>query len=93
MTRLSKKGIIVLAFIGISITFVVLFPANISPGIIDVPILDEEVEITTKLNKSDIISVEEDVSLNEKTDLDFYIDDQGIKHFILDVTEALVPDG
>jgi len=92
MTRFSKKGIIVLAFIGISITLVVLFPANISPGIIDVPTLDEEVEITTKLNKSDIIRVEEESSLNENIALDFYIDDKGIKHFVLDVREDLIPD-
>ncbi len=92
MTRISKKGIIVLALIGISITLVAVFPTNISPSIIDVPTLDEEIEITTNLNKSDNISTEEEASLYKKTELDFYIDDKGIKHFILNGTEELVPD-
>ncbi len=92
MSRISKKGVIVLALIGISITLIVVFPTNISPSIIDVPTLDEEIEITTILNKSDNISTEEEISLDKKTELDFYIDDKGIKHFVLDVTEDLTPD-
>jgi len=92
MTRISKKGIIVLALIGISITLVAVFPTNPSPSIIDVPTIDEEIEITTNLNKSDNISIEEKSSLDKKTELDFYIDDKGIKHFILDVREDLTPD-
>ena len=92
MTRISKKGIIVLTLIGISITLVAVFPTNIPPSIMDVPTLDEEIEITTILNKSDNISTEEESSLDKKTELDFYIDDKGIKHFILDVTEELLPD-
>jgi len=92
MTRISKKGIIVLTLIGISIILVAVFPMNISPSIIDVPTLDEEIEIITNLNKSDNISTEEEVLLHKKTELDFYIDDKGIKHFILDVSEDLTPD-
>ncbi len=92
MTRISKKGIIVLTLIGISITLVAVFPTNPSPSIIDVPTIDEEIEITTNLNKSDNISIEEESSLDKKTELDFYIDDKGIKHFILNVREELVPD-
>lgn len=92
MSKLSKKGVIVLALIGISISLVVLFPSDISPSITDVPTLDEEIEITTKLNKSDIIRVEEVSSLNENIELDFYIDDKGIKHYVLDVTEQLKPE-
>jgi len=92
MIRISKKGILVLALIGISITLVAVFPTTISPSIMDVPTLDEEIEITTILNKSDNISPEEEVSLYEKTELDSYIDDKGIKHFVLDVTEELLPD-
>ncbi len=93
MTRISKKGIIVLSLIVISVTLVALFPANISPSITDVPTLDEEIEITTKLNKSDDISIEEKVSLDEKTELEFYIDDKGTKHYVLDITDNIVPDG
>ena len=92
MIRISKKGILVLALIGISITLVAVFPTNTSPSIMDVPTLDEEIEITTILNKSDNISTEEEASLYKKTELDFYIDDKGIKHFVLDVTEELAPD-
>ncbi len=92
ITRISKKGIIVLTLIGISITLVAVFPTNISPSIIDVPTLDEGIEITTNLNKSDNISPEEEASLYKKTELDFYIDDKGIKHFVLDVREDLTPD-
>ncbi len=92
MTRISKKGIIVLTLIGISITLVAVFPTNISPSIMDVPTLDEEIEITIILNKSDNISTEEESTLDKKTELDFYIDDKGIKHFILNVREELVPD-
>ncbi len=92
ITRISKKGIIVLALIGISITLVAVFPTNTSPSIMDVPAIDEEIEITTILNKSDNISIEEKSSLDKKTELDFYIDDKGIKHFILDVREDLTPD-
>ncbi len=92
MIRISKKGILVLALIGISITLVAVFPTNTSPSIMDVPTLDEEIEITTNLNKSDNISTEEEVSLYKKTELDFYIDDKGIKHFVLDVREDLTPD-
>jgi hypothetical protein len=93
MARISKKGIIVLSLIVISVTLVALFPANISPSITDVPTLDEEIEITTKLNKSDDISIEEEVSLDEKTKLEFYIDDKGTKHYVLDIRDNLVPDG
>ena len=93
MTRISKKGIIVLSLIVISVTLVALFPANISPSITDVPTLDEEIEITTKLNKSDDISIEEEVSLDEKTKLEFYIDDKGTKHYVLDITDNIVADG
>ena len=93
MARISKKGIIVLSLIVISVTLVALFPANISPSITDVPTLDEEIEITTKLNKSDDISIEEKVSLDEKTELEFYIDDKGTKHYVLDIMDNLVPDG
>ena len=93
MVRISKKGIIVLSLIGISIALVALFPANISPSIIDVPTLSEETEITSKLNKSDDISIEEEVSIDEKTELGFYIDDKGIKHYVLDVVDEAVADG
>ena len=93
MSRISKKGIIVLSLIVISIALVALFPANISPSITDVPTLDEEIEITTKLNKSDDISIEEKASLDEKTELEFYIDDKGTKHYVLDITDNIVPDG
>ena len=93
MTRISKKGIIVLSLIVISVTLVALFPANISPSITDVPTLDEEIEITTKLNKSDDISIEEEASLDKKTELEFYIDDKGTKHYVLDITDNVVPDG
>ncbi len=92
ITRISKKGIIVLTLIGISITLVAVFPTNTSPSIMDVPTLDEEIEITTILNKSDNISTEEEASLDKKTELNFYIDDKGIKHFVLNVTEELLPD-
>ncbi len=92
VARISKKGVIVLALIGISITLIAVFPTNISPSIIDVPTLDEEIEITTILNKSDNISPEEELSLDKKTELDFYIDDKGIKHFVLDIREDLTPD-
>ncbi len=93
MARISKKGIIVLSLIVISVTLVALFPANISPSITDVPTLDEEIEITTKLNKSDDISIEEEASLDKKTELEFYIDDKGTKHYVLDITDNVVPDG
>ena len=93
MARISKKGIIVLSLVVISVTLVTLFPANISPSITDVPTLDEEIEITTKLNKSDDISIEEEASLDEKTKLEFYIDDKGTKHYVLDITDNIVPDG
>jgi len=90
--RISKKGIIVLTLIGISITLVAVFPTNISPSITDVPTLDEEIEITIILSKSDNISTEEEASFYKKTEPDFYIDDKGIKHFVLDVREDLTPD-
>lgn len=93
MAKLSKKAIIILSFIGISIALVALIPTNIPPGIIDEPMLDEEIEITTILNKSDDLSIDEDASINEKTELDFYIDDKGIKHYVLNAVEELSPEG
>ena len=92
MARISKKGIIVLSLIVISVTLVALFPANISPSITDVPTLDEEIEITTKLNKSDDISIEEKVSLDEKTELEFYIDPTDLAITAVSSSNALQAD-
>ena len=74
---MRKSGIIVLIIIvGVIAAYAGLQinSANIAPSIIDNPIIDEDVNVITK-------------EVSQINDEGFYIDEDGVKHYVISATD------
>jgi len=90
---LNVKGILVIAGIAAVILIVVLFPikpGDIPPGIVDDVGIVDDASLEKETSVEDIPTVTDDADIQQENDVEFYIDENGIKHYIIDVRD--VPD-
>ena len=82
---MKKSGIIVLiVIVGVIVAYAGLQmnSANLAPSISDTPIIDEDVEI---LQKYPSTSEEKVPEINNEG---FYIDEEGIKHYVISASDT-----
>ncbi len=90
---MNFKGILVIAGIAAVILIVVLFPikpGDIPPGIVDDVGIVDNASFEKETSVEDIPTVTDDADIQQENDVEFYIDENGIKHYIIDVRD--VPD-
>ena len=90
---MNVKGISVIAGIAAVILLVVLLPikpGDIPPAIVDDIQLVEDASLEKETIAEDIPSVVDDADIQKENDVEFYIDEDGIKHYIINVRD--VPD-
>jgi len=81
---MRKSGIIVLIIIvGVIAAYAGLQvnPADTAPQIIDTPIIVEDVEMSLK----ELPTIEEDSQINDEG---FYIDEDGVKHYVISAVDT-----
>jgi len=84
---MNKKGIGVIAVIvGTIAVFGVLSmnTAELAPPIVDTPQISDQTSFKSSINAIDEISVEDQ---GEPTQPNYYIDEEGIKHYIIDAKD------
>ena len=87
---MNFKGIFVVGIIVAIIVVVVLVPNNIKntpPALDDKPALNESVLINSKLQKSDEIKLKDYTVIEKSSDLDYYLDENGTKHYVIDAKD------
>ena len=87
---MNFKGIFVVGVIAAIIIVVVLVPNNIKntpPALDDKPALNESVLINSKLQKSDEIKLKDYTVIEKSSDLDYYLDENGTKHYVIDAKD------
>ena len=80
------KGIFVVGIIVVIIAVVVLVPNNIGntpPALDDKPALNDSVLINSKLQNNDEIKLKDYTKAEKPSDLDYYLDENGSKHYII----------
>jgi len=90
---LNVKGILVIAGIAAVILIAVLLPikpSDIPPGIVDDVGIVDDASLEKETSVEDIPTVTDDADVQQENDVEFYIDENGIKHYIIDVRD--VPD-
>ncbi len=90
---MNVKGILVIAGIAAVILIAVLFPikpGDIPPGIVDDVGIVDDASLEKETSVEDIPTVTDDADIQQENDVEFYIDENGIKHYIIDVRD--VPD-
>lgn len=84
------KGIFVVAIIITVIVAVVLVPNNIRntpPSLNDKPNMTDSVLINSKLPNNDKVKLDDHTNVQKSSDLEYYLDGNGSKHFVLDVKD------
>lgn len=90
LDRMNFKGIFVIGIIVAIIIVVVLVPNNIKntpPALDDKPVLNDSVLINSKLQKSDEIKLKDYASTEKSSELDYYLDENGTKHYIIEAKD------
>jgi len=90
---MNVKGISVIIGIVAIILIVVLLPiqpGDIPPGIVDDVGIVDNASLEQVTSVEDIPVVTDDADIQQENDVEFYIDENGIKHYIIDVRD--VPD-
>ena len=80
---MNVKGILVIAGIAAVILIVVLFPikpGDIPPGIVDDVQLVDDASLEKETSVEDIPTVTDDAEIKKENGVEFYIDENGIKH-------------
>jgi len=88
---LNIKGIAVVAGIISIILIVVLLPikdGDVPPGIIDQTELIDEASIGRESTLEDIPAITDSADLEIEPGTNFYIDENGTKHYVLDVRDV-----
>jgi len=86
LDRMNFKGTFVVGIIVAIIIVVVLVPNNIKntpPALDDKPALNESVLINSKLQKSAEIKLKDYITTNKSSGVDYYLDENGTKHYII----------
>ncbi len=93
---MKLKGISVIAVaIGVIILFV-LFPikeSNVNPSIIDSTKVVDDATIEKESHIIDVPKLSDSAMTENNEELDFYIDENGTKHYILDVKDVPIFEG
>ena len=90
---MNVKGILVIAGIAAVILIAVLLPikpGDIPPGIVDDVGIVDDASLEKETSVEDIPTVTDDANIQQENDVEFYIDENGTKHYIIDVRD--VPD-
>jgi len=83
---MNFKGIFVVSVIVAIIIVVVLVPNNIKntpPALDDKPDLNDSVLVNSKLQDSDEIKLKDYTIAEKPSELDYYLDENGSKHYII----------
>jgi len=86
LDSMNFKGIFVVGVIAAIIIVVVLVPNNIKntpPALDDKPSLNDSVLINSKLQSGDEIKLEDSTITDKPAELDYYLDENGTKHYII----------
>jgi len=86
LDRMNFKGIFVVGIIVAIIIVVVLVPNNIKntpPALDDKPDLNDSVLVNSKLQSSDEIKLKDYTTAEKPSELDYYLDENGSKHYII----------
>lgn len=89
---MNVKGFFVVGTIIAIILVVLLVPNNIRntpPSLKDDPNMTDSVLINSKLPNIDKAKLEDDTKIEKSSNLEYYIDVNGSKHFILDVKDDI----
>ena len=86
---LNFKGIFVVGIIVAIIAVVVLIPNNINtpPALDDKPVLNDSVWINSKLQNNDEIKLKDYTKAEKPSELDYYLDENGSKHYIINAKD------
>jgi len=92
---LNPKGIAVVAGIIVVILLVVLLPkaGDVPPPIIDTADVVDDAAIEKESRVTDTPDVSDTAVTENDEELDYYIDENGTKHYILDVRDAPTFEG
>jgi len=93
---LNIKGVAVVAGIISVILIVVLLPikgGDVPPGIIDQTEFIDEASISREPTLEDIPSIIDSADIEIEPGTNFYIDENGTKHYVLDVRDVPQFDG
>lgn len=83
---MNFKGIFVVGIITAIIIVVVIAPNNIKntpPSLDDKPTLNDSALINSKLPSSDKIKLEDYTVVEKPSELDYYLDENGSKHYVI----------
>lgn len=87
---MNFKGIFVLSVVLAIIGVVLVLPnnlKNIPPSLKDDPNMTDNALINSNLPNNDKVKLEDNSSVEKSSDLEYYLDGNGSKHFILDVKD------
>ena len=85
------KGIVVIGIIIAIIAIVIILPQNnekLAPQMGDTITASDQAEVELGMNSSDSPSISD--SANVESDADFYIDENGVKHYIIEAKDKPV---
>ena len=88
--RMNFKGVFVVGLIVAIIAVVVLVPNNIKntpPPLDDKPSMNDSALINSKLQKSDEVKLRDNATAEKPSNLDYYLDENGSKHYIVDAKD------
>jgi len=88
------KGILVILLIVTITGIAIVFSTNQTPppGLSDLPETSDEVTIAPDAGKIDTVEASDEVTIDEQIEngADYYIDEDGVKHYIIEVEDAAV---
>ena len=87
---MNFKGIFVVGVIVAIIAVVVLVSNNIRntpPALDDKPVLNDSVLINSKLQNNDEIKLKDYTKAEKPSELDYYLDENGSKHYIINAKD------
>jgi len=87
---MNLKGVFVVGVIVIIIVFVVVVPNNIRntpPSLNEELNMTDSVLINSKLPNNDVIKLEDNTKVEKSSDLEYYLVENGTKHYIIDAKD------
>ena len=93
---MNVKGIFVIVGIAVVILIVVLLPikpGDIPPGIVDDVQLIDDASLEKETSVEDTPKVTDAADIQQENEVDFYIDENGTKHYIIDVKDVPAIEG
>ncbi len=88
---MRKTAIAVVAFIAIvivAVAFLPLKPGGIPPIIQDQPKIEDQLQSDIGISVQDAPNLADSAVSSNQTGYDFYVDEEGIKHYIVNVVDT-----